>query len=97
LRGPAATCGRYKLDSRGQHRPSRLSVCERGGVSIAPRCASLVACQGLKRINIFRNPMVSVPEVLFKLPALEQIMLCDDLPEADVERLRRAFPRAEVR
>ncbi|MFK7742909.1 MAG: ADP-ribosylation family protein, partial [Planctomycetota bacterium] len=37
--------------------------------------ASLLACKGLKRINLFRNPLARVPEVLYQLPALEQVCL----------------------
>lgn len=59
--------------------------------------ASLGTCQKLKRINLFRNPLTTVPDVLFELPRLEQVILGNGVPEDELDRLRKALPKAEVR
>lgn len=58
---------------------------------------SLAHCQALKRINLFRNRLTKVPEVLFRLPQLELVILGNGVPDDELERLRRAIPGAEVR
>jgi len=59
--------------------------------------SSLRACQKLKRINLFRNPLHKVPDVLFDLPQLEQVILGNSVSEDELKRLREALPKAEVR
>lgn len=59
--------------------------------------ASLGACQKLEEVNLFRNPMTKVPEVLFKLPALKVVILGKEVPDEEKEGLRKALPDAEVR
>lgn len=58
---------------------------------------TLKACQKLKRVNLHRNRIKSVPEVLFELPALQWVSLGGDVPKAELEHLKKRLPDADIR